>query len=74
MDAFAQPLPGLVFFELVLHAPPEELAEINRLATVASMPYTEGGHRGPHQHAEWIGDFAEKRRRRAPAATSSTPS
>ncbi len=29
MADFAGPLPGLVFFEMFLHAPPEEVDEIN---------------------------------------------
>ena len=66
MTAFAQPLPGQVFFESFLHAPSEELAEVNRLATVASMPYTKEGIEARINMLMWIGDFAEKRRAQTP--------
>jgi cytochrome P450 len=49
MAAFATPLPGLAFFEQVLHAPPEEVAGLNALATVASTP----GH--PERPQAWAG-------------------
>jgi cytochrome P450 len=66
MDAFAKPLPGLVFFEMVLHAPADELAEINRCATLASAPFTKEGIDARIQMLGWIGDFVEKRRAEGP--------
>ena len=66
MTAFAQPLPGQVFFESFLHAPADELAEVNRLATIASMPYTKEGIEARINMLMWIGDFAEKRRTQTP--------
>src|SRR4029453_1327440 len=35
---FARPFPGLALFDLVLNAPPEEVAAINDKATSASVP------------------------------------
>ena len=66
MGAFAQPLPGLVFFEMVLHAPADELEEINRLSTVASAPFDEAGINARIQMLGWINDFVEKRREEGP--------
>ena len=62
MAAFATPLPGLAFFEQVLHAPADEVAALNELATVASTP----GHPDRPQAwagmATWIDAFVEGRR------------
>jgi cytochrome P450 len=62
MDAFARPLPGLSFFEQVLHAPPGDVGRLNDLATAASTP-------GHPQRAEswqamgaWIGELVAGRR------------
>lgn len=49
MEAFAKPLPGLAFFDQVLHAPPDEVAGLNDLATIASTP----GH--PERPQAWAG-------------------
>jgi cytochrome P450 len=38
MDAFARPFPGLAFFDLALHAPSDDLEEVNSWATRASLP------------------------------------
>lgn len=61
MESFANPLPGLVFFEMVLHAPADELEEINRCATLASAPFTEEGINARIQMLGWIDDFVERR-------------
>jgi cytochrome P450 len=66
MESFAKPLPGLVFFEMVLHAPADELEEINRCATLASAPFTEEGINARIQMLGWINDFVEKRRAEGP--------
>jgi cytochrome P450 len=66
MDDFSRPLPGLVFFEQFLHAPAEELAEVNRLATVASVPTTAEGREARGAMLRWIGAFAEARRAERP--------
>ncbi len=66
MDAFAQPFPGLVFFDQFLHAPADELMEINRLAAIASTPYTQEAIEARINILGWIGEFAERRRDEAP--------
>jgi cytochrome P450 len=62
MDAFAKPLPGLAFFEQVLHAPADQVAELNEMATIASTP----GHPERPQAwagmAGWIGELVATRR------------
>jgi len=64
--AFAQPLPGLAFFELVLNAPPDEAQEVNHHAHTAANPGNPDT--APHWAAlnEWIVDFVERRRSSAP--------
>jgi cytochrome P450 len=66
MEAFAKPLPGLAFFEQVLHAPPDEVASLNELATIASTP----GHPERPQAwagmATWIDSFVAARRAGGP--------
>jgi cytochrome P450 len=52
MDEFARPFPGRAFFELVLNAPIDRVAELNELATGASTP------ENPNQRACWQGMFA----------------
>lgn len=66
MADIARPLPGLVFFDLVLHAPRAELDEINRCATLASIP-TSPEARGARStlHA-WINDFVRRRQAESP--------
>jgi cytochrome P450 len=59
---FAGPLPGLIFFKEFMHAPAEELAEINRLASLSSKHTTEEGRAARQKLMEWIAAFAEKRR------------
>lgn len=66
MEAFANPLPGLVFFEEFLHAPSEELAEVNRLATAASTPNTPSAIDARREMIGWIFGFIERRRAAEP--------
>ncbi|MGZ4757977.1 MAG: cytochrome P450 [Acidimicrobiales bacterium] len=66
MADFARPLPGLVFFEMVLHAPSDELEEVNRCATQASMPFTAEGREARGTMLKWITEFVEKRRAQEP--------
>ena len=48
MDAFANPFPGLVFFDLFLHAPADELAEINAAGVEGGPDHRDGRRRrGP---------------------------
>lgn len=67
MEAFAKPLPGLAFFEHVLHAPSDRVGELNDLATIASTP----GHPGRPQAwagmAAWIAELVADRRTNGPA-------
>ncbi len=64
--AFARPLPGLVFFERFLHAPAEDLDEINRLASLASVPNTREAIDARMAMLGWIGEFANRRRLEPP--------
>jgi cytochrome P450 len=66
MADFAQPYPGLVFFDRFLHAPSDELFEINRLATLASNPYTPEAIEARIAILRWIGEFTERRREEEP--------
>jgi cytochrome P450 len=66
MEAFARPFPGAAFFELVLHAPSDEVAEINRLSTRASVPTNEDARASWEAMHKWIVSFVDDRRRRPP--------
>jgi cytochrome P450 len=66
MEQFARPLPGLAFFDLVLHAPPDQLAEVNRLSTAASIPTAPGAMEARATMLEWISDFVAERRDQPP--------
>lgn len=66
MAQFAKVLPGQVFFDLVLHAPSDEMAEINALANVASVPTTPEAREARGKMLRWIGEFAERRRSSPP--------
>jgi cytochrome P450 len=64
MADFARPFPGLAFFDLVLGAPPDEVAEVNRLATTASVSTHPGARDAWRSMFQWITDFVADRRRR----------
>lgn len=66
MSAFANPLPGLVFFDMFLHAPAEELDEINRLASTASVPTTPEAREARGDMIRWIFGFVEQRKQEPP--------
>jgi cytochrome P450 len=66
MEDFARPFPGLAFFELALHAPPDEAAEVNRLATSAQRPDNPKAKECWEGLISWIGGFVEARRRQPP--------
>ncbi len=66
MEAFANPFPGLVFFDLFMHAPADELAEVNALASKAARSTEKGASRARAAIHEWIGEFVERRRAEAP--------
>lgn len=62
MTQFARPFPGRAFFELVLHAPPDEVEEINELSTKASVPTSPGARECWVKMHEWIVAFLDARR------------
>jgi cytochrome P450 len=66
MADLARPFPGLAFFDLVLGAPPDEVAAINELATTASVSNNPGAADAWRGMFRWITDFVEERRRRPP--------
>jgi cytochrome P450 len=63
MGSFARPFPGLAFFDLALHAPPDDLEEVNDWATRASLP--DAGD-SLTRLAGWIKEFVDARRREGP--------
>ena len=66
LTEFARPFPGLAFFDLVLNAPSDEVAELNDLATTASMPNNpEAAASAGRRCTKWIAEFVEQRRRPA---------
>lgn len=67
MEAFARPLPGLAFFELVLNAPSDQVAHLNELATGASMPTNPDIAACWAGLNSWIDDFVAARRKQPPA-------
>lgn len=66
MPAFARPLPGLAFFTLALHAPVDELEQVNAWATTASLSHLPQSRDGLLKLAGWIGQFIERRREEGP--------
>jgi cytochrome P450 len=66
MEAFARPFPGLAFFDLALHAPSEDLEQVNEWATLASLPQLPSGQEGLLNLAAWIGRFVEQRQSQPP--------
>jgi cytochrome P450 len=66
MTEFARPFPGLAFFDLVLHAPAEDLAQVNEWATKASKSKEEGAHESIMLLARWIGGLIARRKAEGP--------
>jgi cytochrome P450 len=66
MTDFARPFPGAAFFELVLHAPPDQVEEINALSTRASVPTSPDARDCWVAMNKWIEDFVAERRRAEP--------
>jgi cytochrome P450 len=66
MEAFARPLPGLAFFDLALHAPAEDLEQVNDWATLASLPTEEKSAAARVALGTWIAQFLVRRREEAP--------
>jgi len=66
MTEFARPFPGLAFFDLALHAPAEDLAQVNDWATRASLTQEEGAHEALRSLARWIGGLIAQRKAQGP--------
>ncbi|KPM50947.1 cytochrome P450 [Frankia sp. R43] len=66
MEAFARPFPGLAFFDLALHAPAEDLDEVNGYAIMASQLHRPEAMDCLMKLAGWIGQFIERRHRDGP--------
>ncbi|SEG83902.1 Cytochrome P450 [Thermomonospora echinospora] len=66
MRDFARPFPGLAFFDLALHAPADDLEEVNHYATMASLPQVAESRDCLMKLAAWIGGFVERRRAEGP--------
>jgi cytochrome P450 len=66
MKDFARPLPGLAFFDLALHAPAEDLEEVNHYATMASLPHVPESRECLMKLAAWISKLIEQRRSEEP--------
>jgi cytochrome P450 len=67
MEAFARPLPGLAFFEHVLHAPGDDVARLNEMAAAASTPSHPQRAEAWQGMASWIADLVAARRASGPA-------
>jgi cytochrome P450 len=66
MTGLARPFPGLAFFELVLSAPSDDLAEIARMAAAASLPTHPEMHACWEGMFKWITEFVATRRQQPP--------
>lgn len=66
MEAVARPLPGLTFFEQVLHAPTEEVPRLYELAAAASTPDHPQRAEGWQGLGTWITDLVAARRSEPP--------
>jgi len=66
IEALARPFPGLAFFDLALHAPAEDLAEVNDWATAASLTHLPESRDSMLKLAGWIGNFINARRQAGP--------
>jgi cytochrome P450 len=66
MTDFARPFPGLAFFGQALHAPADDLEEVNHYATMASLPHLPESRECLMKLAAWIGKFVEQRRQEGP--------
>lgn len=62
MEAFARPFPGRMFFELILGAPPDEVAHVNRLVMNATDPRNPDAKAAWPALIGWIETFLHKRR------------
>lgn len=66
MKEFARPFPGRAFFDLALHAPREDLDQVNDWAMAASMSKSEEQQDGLMKLAGWIYQLIETRKAQGP--------
>ena len=66
MEAFARPFPGLAFFDLALHAPVDDLEQVNKWAEQASLTHLPEARESIMKLAGWIGQFIARRREEGP--------
>jgi cytochrome P450 len=66
MTEFARPFPGMAFFDLALHAPAEDLEQVNHWATLASLTHLDESRDALLKLAGWIAKFVERRRAEGP--------
>lgn len=66
LTELARPFPGLAFFDLVLHAPSDEVAEVTELATNATLPTNPDTAACWAALTAWIAELVERRRREPP--------
>jgi cytochrome P450 len=66
MSAFARPFPGLAFFELVLNAPSDQVADINAMSMAAATPGNPKAGEAWRGMYDWIVEFVEQRRKQGP--------
>jgi cytochrome P450 len=66
MAGFARPFPGLAFFDLTLHAPPDDIEQLTHFATMASLPQSGEQLESLMKLGEWIGRFVDQRRQDGP--------
>jgi cytochrome P450 len=66
MAEFARPFPGLAFFDQVLHAPADQLIEINEMSTAASTPNHPQGRQAWEGMFRWMTEFVAQRRQQPP--------
>ncbi|MCL2584743.1 MAG: cytochrome P450 [Streptosporangiales bacterium] len=66
MAEFARPLPGRAFFDLALHAPSDDLDQVNEWAVQASLPKSDKQQDSLMQLAGWIYNLIERRKADGP--------
>jgi len=62
MAEFATPFPGLAFFDFVLGAPADQLAELNAMAATVSIPTNPDARAAGAWMFRWIQEFVAERR------------
>jgi cytochrome P450 len=62
MDAFARPMPGRTFFELIMHAPPEQVGVLGPDAVLAASPQHPDQVNAIVRIQEWMTSFLNERR------------